>query len=273
MDRGINVETSQFFGMSGREFDGLDFDAHLSEDEEDEDDGADRRKERVEKVAKEAEFRRSPLDLELEGGFFIPYELNANLFEYQRTGVRWLWELFSQKTGGIIGDEMGLGKTIQTISFLGGLRFSGLVTLPSLIVCPATIMNQWVEEFHKWWPGFRVAVVHHSSSQTPEKIIKLVQKSCGIVITSYDSLKVNQAKFLGVNWECVFLDEGHKIKNPDSEITLVAKRLRSPFRIILSGSPIQNKLGELWSLFDFVFPGKLGVPFFPSKFPFRVCVR
>ena len=79
------------------------------------------------------------------------------------------------------------------------------------------------------------------------------------MVTSYDSLKVNQSKFIGATWECIFLDEGHKIKNPDAEITLVCKRLKSPFRIILSGSPIQNKLGELWSLFDFVFPGRLGV--------------
>ena len=75
-------------------------------------------------------------------------------------GIKWLWQLHSLENGGIIGDEMGLGKTIQTISFLAGLKYSNMLTKPSLIVCPATIMRQWVREFHRWYAPFRVVMIH-----------------------------------------------------------------------------------------------------------------
>lgn len=106
---GVDVDPSLFFGMSGAEFDGIDFDddeGGNNESESDDEQSGTTSVERLEKAMKEGEFQRSPGDLEMEGGFILPYELNENLFEYQRTGVRWLWELYSQHTGGIIGDEM-----------------------------------------------------------------------------------------------------------------------------------------------------------------------
>lgn len=107
---------------------------------------------------------------EFDGGYRIPLGVWNKLFKYQRTCVKWLWELHNQGCGGILGDEMGLGKTIQIISFLIGLSYSRLSCRrqswkglgPVLIVCPATVLHQWVKEFHKWWPPFRVAVLHES---------------------------------------------------------------------------------------------------------------
>lgn len=99
-------------------------------------------------------------DVKLDNRFKVPGDIFTSLFDYQKTGVQWLWELYSQKVGGIIGDEMGLGKTIQIVSFVAGLHYSGLLKKPVIIVCPATVMRQWVNEFHRWWPPLRVVILH-----------------------------------------------------------------------------------------------------------------
>uniref|UniRef100_A0A8C0FMU1 DNA excision repair protein ERCC-6 n=1 Tax=Bubo bubo TaxID=30461 RepID=A0A8C0FMU1_BUBBB len=218
-------------------------------------------------------------DTEFEEGFKVPGFLFKKLFKYQQTGVRWLWELHCQQAGGILGDEMGLGKTIQIIAFLAGLSYSKIRTRgsnyryqglgPTVIVCPATVMHQWVKEFHTWWPPFRVAILHETGSFTDKKV-KLIHEiaSChGILITSYSYIRLMQDNIHSYDWHYVILDEGHKIRNPNAAVTLACKQFRTPHRIILSGSPMQNNLKELWSLFDFVFPGKLGtLPVFMEQF-------
>ncbi|NXG72331.1 ERCC6 protein, partial [Baryphthengus martii] len=217
-------------------------------------------------------------DTEFEEGFRVPGFLFRKLFKYQQTGVRWLWELHCQQAGGILGDEMGLGKTIQIIAFLAGLSYSKIRTRgsnyrqglgPTLIVCPATVMHQWVKEFHTWWPPFRVAVLHETGSytNTKAKLIHEIASCHGILITSYSYIRLMQDNIHSYDWHYVILDEGHKIRNPNAEVTLACKQFRTPHRIILSGSPLQNNLKELWSLFDFVFPGKLGtLPVFMEQF-------
>ncbi|XP_046366645.2 DNA excision repair protein ERCC-6-like [Haliotis rufescens] len=208
-------------------------------------------------------------DEEFEGGLQVPGCIWKNLYQYQRVGVRWLWELHCQEAGGIVGDEMGLGKTIQTIAFLAALKYSKLRNKnfpysglgPCVIVCPATVMHQWVKEFHKWWPPFRVAILHSSGSYSGKErdLVYGVVRNQGVLVTSFSTLVIHQDVVLPYNWHYVFLDEGHKIRNPDAQITLACKQFRTPHRVILSGSPIQNHLKELWSLFDFIFPGKLGM--------------
>ncbi|NWW73185.1 ERCC6 protein, partial [Climacteris rufus] len=217
-------------------------------------------------------------DIEFEEGFKVPGFLFKKLFKYQQTGVRWLWELHCQQAGGILGDEMGLGKTIQIIAFLAGLSYSNMRTRgsnyrqglgPTVIVCPATVLHQWVKEFHTWWPPFRVAVLHETGSYSKSKV-KLIHEiaSChGILITSYSYIRLMQDNIHAYDWHYVILDEGHKIRNPNAAVTLACKQFRTPHRIILSGSPMQNNLKELWSLFDFIFPGKLGtLPVFMEQF-------
>lgn len=103
-------------------------------------------------------------DVKFDDKFKIPGDIHTSLFDYQKTGVQWLWELYSQKVGGIIGDEMGLGKTIQIVAFIAGLHYSGLLDKPVIIVCPATVMRQWVNEFHRWWPALRVVILHSIGS-------------------------------------------------------------------------------------------------------------
>lgn len=172
---------------------------------------------------------------------------------------------------------MGLGKTIEMITFLYGLFQSGQLKNPVIILCPATVIHQWLREFNKWAPEFRTFVyhgsLHNSSNQLNSILKKCVQSTSNsenrisVMITTYDTVRINASEVLKINWDYVVLDEGHKIRNPNSSITITCKQFNTYHRIILSGSPIQNNLTELWSLFDFVFPGKLGtLPMFESQF-------
>ncbi|KAK4570132.1 DNA repair protein rhp26 [Recurvomyces mirabilis] len=227
-------------------------------------------------------------DAEFEGGFRIPGDIYPSLFDYQKTGVQWLWELFAQQVGGIIGDEMGLGKTIQIISFLAGLHYSEKLTKPIIVVCPATVMKQWVNEFHRWWPPLRVSILHTSGSgmldikrearieddleldnytgrttqtkghKAAKRIVDKVVRDGHVLVTTYSGLQTYAELLIPIDWEYAVLDEGHKIRNPNTAITIFCKELRTHNRVILSGTPMQNNLTELWSLFDFVFPMRLG---------------
>jgi DNA excision repair protein ERCC-6 len=238
-------------------------------------------------------------DTIFENGYRIPGDIYPLLFDYQKTGVKWLWELYSHQVGGIVGDEMGLGKTIQAISFLAGLHYSKKITKPIIVVAPATVMKQWVNEFHTWWPAFRVSILHSSGSgmidigresqreaelsarmfdpsrrkpltkaqKAAKRIVDNVVQSGHVLVTTYSGLQTYSELLLKVDWEYAVLDEGHKIRNPNTAITLHCKELRTANRIILSGTPMQNNLMELWSLFDFVFPLKLGtLPDFRQQF-------
>ncbi|KAL6563802.1 Protein CHROMATIN REMODELING 8 [Orobanche gracilis] len=245
----------------------------------------------------------------LEGGLKIPETIFSKLFDYQKVCVQWLWELHCQGAGGIIGDEMGLGKTIQILAFLGSLHFSGMYK-PSIIICPVTLLRQWKREAKKWYPSFHVELLHDSvqeelgrkkQSRSDESdsdsedsidsdlegqplskkptnkwdslINRVLRSESGLLITTYEQLRLKGDKLLDTEWGYAVLDEGHRIRNPNAEITLVCKQLQTVHRIIMTGAPIQNKLSELWSLFDFVFPGKLGVlPVFEAEFAVPISV-
>jgi DNA excision repair protein ERCC-6 len=207
--------------------------------------------------------RHAPM--QLGGGFKVEARINRRLYWYQRTGIRWLWELHQQGAGGILGDEMGLGKTVQLAAFLGGMGESGRLH-SAVIVTPATLLAQWTLELNSWAPKLRVVVLHKSGqafgAQPPSKVQKFIRRAISIpgvvCITTYESLKIYRNLLLQHRWTYAVLDEGQKIRNPDADITVTAKQLQTIHRIILSGTPIQNNLRELWSLFDFVFPGRLG---------------
>ncbi|XP_034942014.1 DNA excision repair protein ERCC-6-like [Chelonus insularis] len=199
--------------------------------------------------------------------FKVPKSLWKKLYEYQKVSVRWLWELHGRNLGGLLGDEMGLGKTVQVIAFFAGLdcsellsdggRFRGLG--PTLIVCPATLLEQWVQHFHDWWPSLRVVTLHQSGTHRgePEELLESL-KTGGILLTSYSGVLRHVDILVPFQWHYVVLDEGHKIRNPQAKVTKVVKKFSTPHRLLLTGSPMQNSLKELWSLFDFILPGKLG---------------
>jgi DNA excision repair protein ERCC-6 len=156
---------------------------------------------------------------ELDGGLRVPDNIWNRLYKFQKTGVKWLWELNMQRCGGILGDEMGLGKTIQAIVFLAALSFSKLKTVgfpyvglgPTLIIAPTTLITQWVNEFRNWWSYFRVCVLHDMGSyrkQPRHKLINEVVKANGILLTTYSSLLIYEKHLLAHNWHYVVLDEG-----------------------------------------------------------------
>lgn len=184
------------------------------------------------------------------------------------------------------------------VSFLAGLAHSGRLKGPVLIVCPATVLRQWVDECNTWWPPLRAIVMHASGSGEMKDLsisdsgtdrqdaqkkraiqahrflekVKESSKHLGaglppLIITTYASIRLYKKAFQHSHWQYVILDEGHKIRNPEAEVTVACKTLWSDHRIIISGTPIQNNLSELWCLFDFIFPGKLGVSAILIPFP------
>ncbi|VEN59346.1 unnamed protein product [Callosobruchus maculatus] len=195
----------------------------------------------------------------------MPLKIWDKLYPHQQDSIRWLYTLHRRRTGGILGDEMGLGKTVQVITFLYGIEYNKLSRTwvglgPTLIVCPATVMHLWVKHIHDWAPEFRVAVLHASSTFVGpmSRLANEIYESKGILIVTYQGILKHQDCILNYRWHYVILDEGHKIRTPTSKVTLVVKRLVTTHRLILTGTPMQNNLLELWSLFDFTNPGLLG---------------
>ena len=200
------------------------------------------------------------VEIEAGGAIRVPDRIWSRLYPFQRTGLTWLCELHAQRCGGILGDEMGLGKTVQMAAFVATLHHSRRGG-PTLIVAPVTLLGQWLAELHRWWPWLRVSILHEMGTMRGDKrqlIRTMGAASNGVLLTTYAALLIYDKTLLAQNWHLMVLDEGHKIRNPEAKVTVIAKCFRTPHRIILSGSPIQNNLRELWSLFDFVFPGKLG---------------
>lgn len=150
--------------------------------------------------------------VEFQGGYKLSKDIYDALYEYQKTGVKWFWELHCQNVGGILGDEMGLGKTIQIIVFLAGLHYSEMWEGPVLIVCPATVLQQWVQEIHAWYPPFRATLFHDSGSfqGSKKKILKDVKNSTDptIVLTTYEGVRINKDLLSTCSWQYIILDEG-----------------------------------------------------------------
>jgi len=223
-------------------------------------------------------------DVKVAEGLRCPRWLWQALYPYQHTCVKWLWGLHCEKMGGILADEMGLGKTVQIAAYLAVLHHSGVLqrmkvqntslgaaspmrTGGVLIVCPATLIHQWRQELNLWYPPLRVCIMHQVDAKERKEAIETASSQQGVLITSYETMRIASEELLKGNWVIVILDEGQKIRNPHANVTIAAKRFSTPHRIILSGSPIQNKLEELWSLFDFVCPGRLGtLPVFLEEF-------
>ena len=207
-------------------------------------------------------------DVLVDAALRMPGTTYRRLFDYQFDAVRWLWQLHCQRTGGILGDEMGLGKTVQIIAFLAALHYSGRLDGPTLIVTPVTVLAQWCRELHDWWPQATPHVFHATLGSA--NTLPSAHRRGGVgqvLLTSYEQLRRQADRLLPVRWAYAILDEGHRIRNVDADITRVCKQLRSEHRIVLSGAPLQNRLQELWSLFDFVFPGRLGtLPAFEEQF-------
>lgn len=176
---------------------------------------------------------------------------------YQLEGLDWLISLYENGLNGILADEMGLGKTIQTISFLAFLREKGVYG-PFLIAAPLSTTSNWVAEFKKWTPQIPV-VLYHGSKPEREEIRRKKLKSPGskefpVICTSYE-ICMNDRKFLAnYGWKFIIIDEGHRIKNLDCRLVRELQSYQSANRLLITGTPLQNNLTELWSLLHFLMP-------------------
>jgi superfamily II DNA or RNA helicase len=184
----------------------------------------------------------------------MPEGLSATLRPYQRLGVAWLQFLQVLGAGGILADDMGLGKTITTLAFL--LRRKELEgPMPSLVVCPTSVASNWVREAARFTPGLEVTLLHGPSRDARAA---LPLAGSDVVVTTYALLRRDVEALAATRFRCVVLDEAQNIKNADSATSRAANRLDASMRIALSGTPIENRLRELWSLASFVNPGILG---------------
>ncbi|KAI6048333.1 DNA excision repair protein ERCC-6-like [Marmota monax] len=195
-------------------------------------------------------------------GLLLYRELYNQLFEHQKEGIAFLYSLYREKRkGGILADDMGLGKTVQIIAFLSGMFDASLVN-HVLLIMPTNIISTWVKEFAKWAPGMRVKTFHGPSKDVRTRSLNRIQQRNGVIITTYQMLINNWqqlSSFNGQNfvWDYVILDEAHKIKSSSTKSAICARAVPARNRILLTGTPIQNNLQELWSLFDFACQGSL----------------
>ncbi|MBN2295236.1 MAG: DEAD/DEAH box helicase [Pirellulales bacterium] len=189
------------------------------------------------------------------------HELNATLREYQETGVNWLWFLSRLGLGACLADDMGLGKTIQVLALLLALK-KKRGTKPSLLVLPASLLANWKAEMLRFTPTLRARFVH-ASETSKDELSRMADdpggtlKGVDVVLTTYGMLS-RQRWLQDVAWELVILDEAQAVKNPAARQTKAVKRIQADARIALTGTPIENRLSDLWSLFDFLCPGLLG---------------
>ncbi len=184
-------------------------------------------------------------------------ELRTKLRAYQQVGVRWLWWLRGLGLGGCLADDMGLGKTIQVIALL--LLVKRARAGASLLVLPASLIGNWRAEIERFAPDLRVLVAH-GSEHAPDELPGIVDAALAetdVVITSYGTLPRVPA-LQRPTWDCVVIDEAQAIKNPGTRLARAVKELKGRLRLALTGTPVENRLADLWSIFDFSSPGLLG---------------
>ena len=186
-------------------------------------------------------------------------ELKANLRPYQEVGVQWLYLLNRLGLGACLADDMGLGKTIQVLALLLVLKREQADARPSVLVAPASLLSNWEAEAKRFAPGLRLLIVHPSAMSGADLRALDGQKlhDIDLVITSYGSL-LRLPQLEDVQWRVAVIDEAQAIKNPSAKQTRQVKKLKSQTRIALTGTPVENRLSDLWSIFDFTHPGLLG---------------
>ena len=180
----------------------------------------------------------------------VPKELRATLRDYQLTGFKWFKTLSYYEFGGILADEMGLGKTLQTIAFL-----LSEVGKKSIIITPTSLIYNWKSEFEKFAPSLKIKIIHGSKEE--RVFIREEINEYDVLITTYGTLRNDYNLYKEINFDYCIIDEAQNIKNPLSQSSEVVKELNAKVKFALTGTPIENNLLELWSLFDYIMPGYL----------------
>jgi superfamily II DNA or RNA helicase len=193
---------------------------------------------------------KKKFDAAQELSFGIPENLDAELRPYQADGFIWISRLAEWGAGACLADDMGLGKTVQSIAFLLSKANEG----PSLVVCPASVLPNWIAEVRRFAPALNV--VYLNSNKRNETLENL--KNYDLLVTTYGLIQSEDELFASIEWNVVVLDEAHVIKNHTTKTWTAAMKLKSRKRLALTGTPVQNNLDELWSIFSFLNPGLLG---------------
>ncbi len=189
-----------------------------------------------------------------ESDYSVSDELDRKMRPYQKIGFQWLKTLESCGFGGILADEMGLGKTVEAIAYLTTATHQ-ITGLPSLIVCPASLILNWMDEFGRFGPELKVQAIMGNAQERR----RLIDSSgdMDVWVTSYELLRQDVEQYAGLTFYCCILDEGQHVKNQTTQVSKAVKRVDCRQRFILTGTPIENRLSELWNLFDFLMPGYL----------------
>ncbi|XP_048575409.1 TATA-binding protein-associated factor 172 isoform X2 [Nematostella vectensis] len=223
----------------------------------------------VEQKQIERTFLEQLLDSKKLQNYTISIPIKAELRKYQQDGVNWLAFLSKYKLHGILCDDMGLGKTLQSICIMASDHHYKLQKyketghadckpLPSLVICPPTLTGHWVYEVEKFVIKEYLKPLHYTGPPMERQRLRNKVKNHNLIVASYDIVRNDGDFFKSIHWNYCILDEGHIIKNGKTKLARVIKQLRANHRLILSGTPIQNNVLELWSLFDFLMPGFLG---------------
>lgn len=183
-----------------------------------------------------------------------PAQFPASLRDYQRTGLGWLDFLMRHGMNGILADDMGLGKTIQTLAHILREKEAGRLTGPVLVVVPASVVHNWVREARRFTPELSVLIW---GGKERSALKNRLAKS-DLVISTYNLMRIDNSRLASIHWAMLILDEAQFIKNPASRVAQAARKLPAGRRLCLTGTPMENHLGELWSLFHFLLPGYLG---------------
>ncbi|NER50209.1 MAG: DEAD/DEAH box helicase [Symploca sp. SIO1A3] len=195
-----------------------------------------------------------------------PGNFRGQLRPYQLRGVSWLAFLERWGLGACLADDMGLGKTPQFIAFLLHLQEQELLDKPTLVVCPTSVLGNWEREVKKFGPSLKT-IVHHGDKRSKRSAFAKAVKDKQVVITSYPLIYRDLTTLQGVEWQGVALDEAQNIKNPSAKQSQAIRQLSAEFRVALTGTPVENRLAELWSILDFLNPGYLGErQFFQRRF-------
>jgi len=187
------------------------------------------------------------------------YIKNGTMRDYQVAGLNWLINLHENGISGILADEMGLGKTLQTISFIGYLRFVCSIPGPHLVGVPKSTLDNWAREFGKWIPEVNVLVLQGAKEERKQLIEdRLIPQDFDVLITSYEMIMREKAHLRKFAWEYIIIDEAHRIKNEDSSLSNIVRTFNSRNRMLITGTPLQNNLHELWALLNFLLPDVFG---------------
>ena len=192
---------------------------------------------------------------EIDDEINIPSGLKSDLRSYQVLGYKWLKILDKYKFGGILADDMGLGKTIQLLAVIESYIQENESTKPSIVVCPSSLSLNWKNEINKFAPNIKTLVIHGNAEERKEQIGKI--NGYNLVITSYDLLKRDIDEYKNYEFKYIIADEAQYIKNNNTQNAKAIKEIRADTRFALTGTPIENSLSELWSIFDFIMPGYL----------------